>query len=187
MSQAREYLGMVGVFSTYATGLSISVFPWADLRTPKGATKARIGFNHPGYLANCLWITEGSVRKANIGPPLNSSIASIVTMHRGYADCSALYILNRSGSFFLLWFVMDANHRVVKYQTENQYQGLTRDRVFRFGEVEQARDHPVTVWPMVYRVTAIDKHSAVQASQLKLSNTTITEWHFPDQPSGRCT
>jgi len=39
--------------------LCLSVFPWADFRSTKGAIKLHIGLNHSGYLPEFVTITEG--------------------------------------------------------------------------------------------------------------------------------
>ena len=39
--------------------LCLSVFPWADFRTTKGAIKLHVGLNHAGYLPEFVTVTEG--------------------------------------------------------------------------------------------------------------------------------
>ena len=51
--------------------LCLSVFPWADFRTTRGAIKLHVGLNHAGYLPEFVAITEGSTQEVNIGKLLN--------------------------------------------------------------------------------------------------------------------
>ncbi|MBL3526388.1 MAG: DUF4372 domain-containing protein [gamma proteobacterium endosymbiont of Lamellibrachia anaximandri] len=41
--------------------LCLSVFPWADFRTAKGAIKLHVGLNHDGYLPEFVTVTEGKI------------------------------------------------------------------------------------------------------------------------------
>jgi hypothetical protein len=43
--------------------LCLSLFPWADFRTTKGAIKLHVGLNHAGYLPEFVSITEGKVHR----------------------------------------------------------------------------------------------------------------------------
>ena len=49
--------------------LCLSVFPWADFRTTKGAIKLHVGLDHDGYLPSFLTITEGRVHEVNPAAP----------------------------------------------------------------------------------------------------------------------
>lgn len=39
--------------------LCLSVFPWAEFKTTKGAVKLHVGLNHAGYLPEFVTITDG--------------------------------------------------------------------------------------------------------------------------------
>ena len=68
--------------------LCLSVFPWADFRSTKGAIKLHVGLNHDGYLPEFLHITEGKVHEVNIGKLMQFPKGSIIAMDRGYTDYS---------------------------------------------------------------------------------------------------
>ena len=50
--------------------LCLSVFPWADFRTTKGAIKLHVGLNHEGYLPEFVTVTEGKTNDVTIGRTL---------------------------------------------------------------------------------------------------------------------
>ncbi len=58
--------------------LCLSVFPWADFRTTKGAIKLHVGLNHDGYLPEFVTITEGKTQDISIGRTLKFPKGSIV-------------------------------------------------------------------------------------------------------------
>ncbi|GJL73323.1 MAG: hypothetical protein NMNS01_25220 [Nitrosomonas sp.] len=66
--------------------LCLSVFPWADFRSTKGAIKLHIGLNHSGYLPEFVTITEGRTSDIEIGRMLSFPAGSIIAIDRGYTD-----------------------------------------------------------------------------------------------------
>jgi len=50
--------------------LCLSVFPWADFRTTKGAIKLHVGLNHAGYLPEFVTVTEGKKHDVIVGRTL---------------------------------------------------------------------------------------------------------------------
>ena len=66
--------------------LSLSVFPWADFRSTKGAIKLHVGLNHNGYLPEFAVITDGKTSDIEVGRTLAFPTGSIVAMDRGYMD-----------------------------------------------------------------------------------------------------
>lgn len=50
--------------------LCLSMFPWADFRTTKGAIKLHIGLNHNGYLPEFVTVTEGKGHDVTVGRTL---------------------------------------------------------------------------------------------------------------------
>jgi putative transposase len=47
--------------------LCLSVFPWANFRSSKGAVKFHAGLNHHGYLPEFVTITEGRDHDVTVG------------------------------------------------------------------------------------------------------------------------
>jgi putative transposase len=69
-----------------AIDLCLSVFPWADFRTTKGAIKLHVGLNHAGYLPEFAAITEGKNHDVTVGRTLAFPKGSIVAMDKAYYD-----------------------------------------------------------------------------------------------------
>jgi hypothetical protein len=66
--------------------LCLSVFPWADFRTTKGAIKLHVGLNHDGYLPEFVSITNGKCGDVTAGRKINFPKGSVVVMDKGYND-----------------------------------------------------------------------------------------------------
>ncbi len=94
--------------------LCLSVFPWADFRTTKGAIKLHVGLNHAGYLPEFVSVTKGSTHEVNIDKLLNFPKGSIVAMDKGYNDYSRYKQLTDKGIFFVTRLKANAKYRVVE-------------------------------------------------------------------------
>ena len=64
--------------------LCLSVFPWADFRSSKGAIKLPVGLNHKGYLPEFVTVTTGKTADITVGRSLEfvwlSSTVGITTV-----------------------------------------------------------------------------------------------------------
>ena len=108
--------------------LCLSVFPWADFRSTKGAIKLHIGFNHSGYLPEFVTITEGKTSDIEIGRMLSFPAGSIVAIDRGYTDYQWYNQLNNKGIFFVTRLKSNASYKVVKRHPVLNNKGLTSDQ-----------------------------------------------------------
>jgi hypothetical protein len=73
--------------------LCLSVFPWAQFRSTKGAVKLHVGLNHNGYLPEFVTITDGKDADITVGRTLNFPKGSIVAIDKGYNDYRAGSVL----------------------------------------------------------------------------------------------
>ncbi|MFT5654410.1 MAG: hypothetical protein ACI9XU_000124, partial [Arenicella sp.] len=62
----------------YTIDLCLSVFPWANFRTTKGAIKLHVGLNHDGYLPEFVSITNGKCGDVTAGRKINFPKGSVV-------------------------------------------------------------------------------------------------------------
>src|SRR5512147_2364484 len=93
--------------------LGLSVFPWANFRTTKGAIKLHVGLDHDGYLPSFLTITEGRVHEVNPARPLTLPKGSLVVFDRGYTDYAWYNHLNHQGVYFVTRQRKNACYRVI--------------------------------------------------------------------------
>ena len=97
--------------------LCLSIFPWADFRTTKGAVKLHVGLNHDGYLPEFVTITEGKDHDITVGRTLDFPKGSILAVDKGYNDYAWYNQLTTKGIFFVTRIKKNARYRVVKRHT----------------------------------------------------------------------
>lgn len=66
--------------------LCLTLFPWADFRTTKGAVKLHLLLDHDGYLPVYANITTGNVHEVPVARQLTFPAGSIIVVDRGYND-----------------------------------------------------------------------------------------------------
>ncbi|MFT6046886.1 MAG: hypothetical protein ACI9WC_002597 [Arenicella sp.] len=82
--------------------LCLSMFPWGDFRTTKGAIKLHVGLNHEVCLPEFVSITDGKYADVTAGRKLNFPKGSIVVMDKGYDDYQWYKQLNDKGLIFVI-------------------------------------------------------------------------------------
>ena len=153
----------------------MSIFPWADFRTTKGAIKLHVGLNHAGYLPEFVTVTEGSTHEVNIGKLMNFPKGSIVVIDRGYNDYGWYKGLTDKGIFFVTRLKKNAGYRVVKRQKVNKKQGLTCDQSIEFTGSITAKKCPIRLRRVGYRDPETGKHYVFLTNNFKLSARTIAD------------
>ena len=81
--------------------LCLSLFPWAQFRTQKGAIKLHTLLDLRGNLPSYIQITDGKVHDVNILDDLIPEPGSFYIMDRGYIDFARLYTLTQFCAFFV--------------------------------------------------------------------------------------
>ena len=155
--------------------LCLSVFPWADFRTTKGAIKLHVGLNHAGYLPEFVTITEGKVHDVTIGRMLQFPTGSIVVMDRGYNDYSWYKQLTEKGIFFVTRLKTNARYRVVKRRSVRADSGLTSDQTIEFTGSQTARKCPIRLRRIGYRDPKTGRHYVFLTNHFKLAAKTIAD------------
>ena len=155
--------------------LCLSVFPWADFRTTKGAIKLHVGLNHAGYLPEFMSVTEGSTHEVNIGKLLNFPQGSIVAMDKGYNDYSWYKQLTDKGIFFVTRLKTNAKYRVVCRRAVLKNKGLTCDQTIEFTGLQTSKKCPTKLRRIGYTDALTDKKYVFLTNNFKLSAKTIAE------------
>jgi len=155
--------------------LCLSVFPWADFRTTKGAIKLHVGLNHAGYLPEFVTLTEGSTHEVNIGKLLAFPKGSMIAMDRGYNDYGWYKSLTDKGIFFVTRLKKNANYRVVERRKANKKQGITCDQTIEFTGAQTVKKCPIQLRRIGYRDLATGKHYVFLTNNFKLIARTIAD------------
>ncbi len=155
--------------------LCLSVFPWADFRTTKGAIKLHVGLNHAGYLPEFVTVTEGKKHDVTVGRTLEFPKGSIVAVDKGYNDYAWYKQLTDKGIFFVTRLKTNATYRVVSRRPVLKSKGLSCDQTIRFTGVQTAKKCPVQLRRIVYRDAETGKRYVFLTNNFKLSAKTIAD------------
>ena len=155
--------------------LCLSVFPWADFRTTKGAIKLHVGLNHDGYLPEFVTVTEGKTHDVVVGRTLQFPKGSIVAVDRGYNDYEWYNQLTVRGIFFVTRLKSNAKTRVVERRSVLAEKGLRSDQTIEFTGAQTAKKCPVQLRRIGYRDPQTGKHYVFLTNNFKLAAKTIAD------------
>lgn len=155
--------------------LCLSVFPWADFRTTKGAIKLHVGLNHAGYLPEFVTVTEGNKHDVTVGRTLEFPKGSIVAADKGYNDYDWYNQLTEKGIFFVTRLKTNAKYRTICCRPVLKNKGLICDQTIQFTGVQTARKCPVPLRRIVYRDAETGKRYVFLTNNFKLSAKTIAD------------
>ena len=155
--------------------LCLSVFPWADFRTTKGAVKLHVGLNHDGYLPEFVTITEGKRHDVTVGRTLAFPKGSIVAIDKGYNDYNWYNQLTDKGIFFVTRLKSNAKFRIVSRRPVLKGKGLTCDQTIKFSGAQTANKCPVQLRRIGYRDAVTGKYYVFLTNNFKLAARTIAD------------
>jgi putative transposase len=155
--------------------LCLSVFPWAQFRSTKGAVKLHVGLNHNGYLPEFVTITDGKDADITVGRTLNFPKGSIVAIDKGYNDYSWYNQLTEKGIFFVTRLKSNARHRVVHRHSVLKDKGLICDQTIEFTGTQTSKKCPIQLRRIGYRDAVTGKRYTFLTNNFKLSARTIAD------------
>jgi len=155
--------------------LCLSVFPWADFRSTKGAIKLHVGLNHDGYLPEFVTVTDGKTSDIEVGRTLEFPKGSMVAIDRGYNDYAWYKQLTEKGIFFVTRLKSNAKSRVVSRQPILADKGLTSDQTIEFTGAQTAKKCPIQLRRIGYRDPETGKHYIFLTNNFKLAAKTIAD------------
>ena len=155
--------------------LCLSVFPWADFRTTKGAVKLHVGLNHAGYLPEFVTVTEGNRHDVTIGRILKFPKGSIVAIDKGYNDYTWYKQLTEKEISFVTRLKTNAKFRVVCRRDVLKSKALTSDQTIEFTGPQTAKKCPIQLRRIGYRDPETGKRYVFLTNNFKLAAKTIAD------------
>jgi len=155
--------------------LCLSMFPWADFRTTKGAIKLHVGLNHNGFLPEFVTVTEGKNHDVTVGRTLKFPKGSIVAIDKGYNDYSWFNQLTQKGIYFVTRLKSNAAYRVVRRAPVMKSKGISCDQVIEFTGVQTSKKCPVQLRRIGYKDAETGKRYIFLTNNFKLSAKTIAD------------
>jgi len=155
--------------------LCLSVFPWAEFRTTKGAVKLHVGLNHAGYLPEFVNVTDGKTHDMTEGRKIDFPKGSIVAVDKAYNDYEWYKQLSDKGIFFVTRLKSNAKYRVVDRNEVLKSKGLTSDQVIEFTGFQTSKKCPIKLRRIGYRDEETGKHYVYLTNNFKLCAKTIAD------------
>lgn len=155
--------------------LCLSVFPWADFRTTKGAIKLHVGLNHDGYLPEFVTLTEAKDHDVTVGRLLEFPKGSIVAIDKGYNDYEWYKQLTDKGIFFVTRLKTNAKYRVISRRDVLKNKGLSSDQTIEFTGVQTAKKCPIPLRRIGYKDSVTGKRYVFLTNNFQLSARTIAD------------
>jgi len=155
--------------------LCLSMFPWADFRTTKGAIKLHVGLNHNGFLPEFVTVTEGKNHDVTVGRTLKFPKGSFVAIDKGYNDYSWFNQLTQKGIYFVTRLKSNAAYRVVRRAPVMKSKGISCDQVIEFTGVQTSKKCPVQLRRIGYKDAETGKRYIFLTNNFKLSAKTIAD------------
>lgn len=155
--------------------LCLSMFPWADFRTTKGAVKLHVGLNHSGYLPEFVTVTEGKTHDVTVGRMFKFPKGSIVAIDKGYNDYAWYKQLTDKEIFFVTRLKSNACYRTISRRTVLKSKGLTSDQTIEFTGIQTAKTCPTQLRRIGYRDAETGKHYVFLTNNFHLAAKTIAD------------
>ena len=162
-------------FDASTVDLCLSLFPWADFRSTKGAIKLHVGLNHDGLIPEFVTVTEGKTSDIKAGRTLHFPKGSIVAIDRGYNDYKWYNQLTNKGVFFVTRLKKNAKYRIVNRRTVLKDKGLTCDQTIEFTGPQIAKQCPIQLRRIGYCDPESGKHYVYLTNNFSLSAKTIAD------------
>lgn len=155
--------------------LCLSVFPWAEFKTTKGAVKLHVGLNHAGYLPEFVTITDGKKQDISVGRTLQFPKGSIVAIDKGYNDYAWYKRLTDKEIFFVTRLKTNAKHRVTHRRSVLKNKGLICDQTIEFTGLQTAKKCPIPLRRIGYKDAVTGKRYVFLTNNFKLAAKTIAD------------
>jgi hypothetical protein len=155
--------------------LCLTMFPWADFRTTKGAVKLHMVLDHDGYLPVFADLTDGKVADVKVARTLQFPKGSIVAVDRGYYDFTLFGSWTADGVFFVTRLKEGTLYEVVSYGKPSDNPLVLADEIIRLTGKDAASKCPkplriVTIWDSVK-----GEELVFLTNNLKLAAATIAD------------
>jgi Domain of unknown function (DUF4372)/Transposase DDE domain len=122
--------------------LCLNVFWWAKFRKTKAAVKLHTLLDLRGNIPTFIQITDGKTQDVNILDNLPIEPAAFYVMDRGYTDFKRLFLINKSGAFFVIRAKKDLSFKRIYSAIVNKESGLKCDQTIRLSSYNSSRYYP---------------------------------------------
>lgn len=160
--------------------LCLSLFPWAEYRTRKGALKLHTLLDHSGCLPSFITITHGRCHELKVVQ--NGSYGfprllpdSILTVDRAYIDFIWFNTLTLQRVHFVTRAKQNLKYEVVGQHTQPKNKAVVSDQIIRLTDKETKKDYPQNLRLVTYYDQEKKREFTFITNNFKLAAATIAE------------
>ncbi len=125
------------LLDTTTIDLCLSVFPWAEFRSRKGAIRLHTGLDADGYLPAFMDMTNGKVHEINWARTLRLPKGSFLCFDRGFTDYNWFSSLMENGLFFVTRLKSNADIEYLNKRAGRKGSGIINDQQIRLNGVSR--------------------------------------------------
>ena len=121
--------------------LRLSAFPWALFRSTESTVKLQTLLDLQGNIPIFIYISDGKLHDVNVLDLLIPEPGAFYIMDRGYVDFERLFMLHRTGYFFVIRAKSNTKYRRRYSHPGDESGGVRCDRTIALSGVKSVRDY----------------------------------------------
>lgn len=155
--------------------LCLSMFPWANFRTNKGAIKLHTLLDLRGNIPSFIYISDGKLHEVNTLDMIPLEPGAFYVMDRGYLDFERLYPFHHGGAFFVIRAKSNLKCRRVYSSPTDRSTGIICDQSVLLTSVRSAKVYPEKLRRVKYYDAEADKTLVFLTNNFALPALTIAQ------------
>jgi len=155
--------------------LCLSMFPWANFRTTKGAVKLHTLLDLRGNIPTFIYISDGKLHEVKTLDLLPIEPGAFYVMDRGYLDFERLYPFAHGGAFFVIRAKSNLKCSRIYSHPVDRTMGIICDQSVQLTGVRQARCYPEKLRRVKYYDATTEKTLVFLTNNFVLPALTIAE------------
>ena len=155
--------------------LCLSMFPWANFRTNKGAIKLHTLLDLRGNIPSFIYISDGKLHEVNTLDMIPLEPGAFYVMDRGYLDFERLYPFHHGGAFFVIRAKTNLKCRRVYSSPTDRSTGIICDQSVLLTSARSAKVYPEKLRRIKYYDAETDKTLVFLTNNFALPALTIAQ------------
>ena len=155
--------------------LCLSMFPWANFRTNKGAIKLHTLLDLRGNIPSFIYISDGKLHEVNTLDMIPLEPGAFYVMDRGYLDFERLYPFHHGGAFFVIRAKTNLKCRRVYSSPTDRSTGIICDQSVLLTSTRSAKVYPEKLRRVKYYDAETDKTLVFLTNNFALPALTIAQ------------
>ena len=174
-SFALELDNTVYALDATTIDLCLSMFPWANFRTNKGAIKLHTLLDLRGNIPSFIYISDGKLHEVNTLDMIPLEPGAFYVMDRGYLDFERLYPFHHGGAFFVIRAKTNLKCRRVYSSPTDRSTRIICDQSVLLTSARSAKVYPEKLRRVKYYDAETDKTLVFLTNNFALPALTIAQ------------